>query len=509
VTKARLQTGAAILGLALTGVLAAAFVFSNGWTLYYGDAEAHLNIARRMFDSRTPGYLQIGTVWLPLPHFLMLPFAASDSLWRSGLAGVIPSVLCFIAAGGFLFGAARRLFESALAAFVCIAVFALNPNVLYLSSIPMTEPVFFAALFGLLWAILRFRESPALKWAAAGGVAALAASLTRYEGWFFLPFAALFFLFAGKSRHWRAVFLFGGIAAAGPLWWLAHNFYCFGNALEFYNGPYSAMAIYQRALDAGMARYPGDHDFPKAAQYFAVAVQTAAGRGLLLVSGLGALWVLRKRRFPALLFLLLPPVFYLWSMYSSQVPIFVPSLWPFSYYNTRYALAAFPFLVCCAGALTLAAPVRYRAAAATAIVAAATLPWLIRAPKERQEISICWKESRANSVSRREWTREAAAILKSQYRPGSGIILSFGDLMGILREAGIPQRESLHEGNPAAWNAATSIPRYFLHEEWAVAISGDRVATAIVRSRRTGPRYRPVAVIAVKGAPVIEIYRRD
>ena len=33
--------------------------------LLYGDAVAHINIARRVFDSRTPGLLQLGTVWLP------------------------------------------------------------------------------------------------------------------------------------------------------------------------------------------------------------------------------------------------------------------------------------------------------------------------------------------------------------------------------------------------------------------------------------------------------------
>jgi hypothetical protein len=34
------------------------------------------------------------------------------------------------------------------------------------------------------------------------------------------------------------------------------------------------------------------------------------------------------------------------------------------------------------------------------------------------------------------------------------------------------------------------------------------VATAIVRARRSGPHYECVKMIAVKGAPVIEIYQR-
>ena len=36
----------------------------NGDVLLYGDAVAHINIARRVFDSKTPGLLQLGTCLL-------------------------------------------------------------------------------------------------------------------------------------------------------------------------------------------------------------------------------------------------------------------------------------------------------------------------------------------------------------------------------------------------------------------------------------------------------------
>src|SRR4051812_47249104 len=77
------------------GGLFAWLCFARGWTLYWGDAEAHLNIARSVFDSRNPGYDQLGTVWLPVPHALMLLLARVDTLWRTGLAGVLPNVFCF------------------------------------------------------------------------------------------------------------------------------------------------------------------------------------------------------------------------------------------------------------------------------------------------------------------------------------------------------------------------------------------------------------------------------
>jgi hypothetical protein len=61
----------------------------HGNLLLSGDAVAHINIARRVFDSRTPGLAQLGTVWLPLPHLVMVPFLVSKSLWQTGMGGSI------------------------------------------------------------------------------------------------------------------------------------------------------------------------------------------------------------------------------------------------------------------------------------------------------------------------------------------------------------------------------------------------------------------------------------
>src|SRR5208282_3244514 len=72
------------------------FYFRRGDVLLYGDAVAHINIARRVFDSRTPGLLQLGTVWLPLPHLLMMPFLVSDEMWRRGVGGSIPSMVAYV-----------------------------------------------------------------------------------------------------------------------------------------------------------------------------------------------------------------------------------------------------------------------------------------------------------------------------------------------------------------------------------------------------------------------------
>src|SRR6185369_5355286 len=135
-------------------------------------------------------------------------------------------------------------------------LFALNPNMLYLQSIPMTEALFAASLAALLWATIWFRSTQSMWAVLAAAVASNAASLTRYEGWFLIPFASLYLLFIAK-RKWHAI-VFGALAALGPLSWLAHNQFYYSNALEFYNGPWSAAAIYKRQLAQEMSPYPGD-----------------------------------------------------------------------------------------------------------------------------------------------------------------------------------------------------------------------------------------------------------
>src|SRR5215469_10925690 len=79
-------------------VAMASFVFylRHDLILLYGDAVAHINIARRVFDSKTPGLLQLGTVWLPLPHLLMIPFLTSTKMWQTGAGGSIPSMIAYV-----------------------------------------------------------------------------------------------------------------------------------------------------------------------------------------------------------------------------------------------------------------------------------------------------------------------------------------------------------------------------------------------------------------------------
>ena len=128
--------------------------FLQGELLLYGDAVAHINIARRVLDSRTPGAVQLGTVWLPLPHLLSMPFVINDWMWRSGVGGSIASMMAYVLAVVGMFRLVRDR-ASRFAAWLAAALLGLNPNLLYMQSTAMTESIFLAAV---IWAVVYFDE---------------------------------------------------------------------------------------------------------------------------------------------------------------------------------------------------------------------------------------------------------------------------------------------------------------------------------------------------------------
>ncbi|HET7749645.1 MAG TPA: hypothetical protein VFK81_09710, partial [Terriglobales bacterium] len=143
-------------------LIAFLWYFRHNQVLLYGDAVAHINIARRVFDSRTPGLKQLGTVWLPLPHLLILPFIFSDWSWQTGFGGSWPFMIAYLAA---VLGIFRLLrdgvspspsrqtppWPARLASWFAALIFAANPNLLYLQSTAMTETLYLA-LF--IWAVV-------------------------------------------------------------------------------------------------------------------------------------------------------------------------------------------------------------------------------------------------------------------------------------------------------------------------------------------------------------------
>ena len=491
-----------VAGVLLCGLLLAVWsaaavylCYSRGWLLYYGDAECHLDIARKIVDSQTPGYKQIGTVWLPLTHWAMLPFVRRDDLWHNGIAGSIPFAFFFVVGGCFLFAAVRRIFQSTPAAVTAVALCALNPNLLYIQATPMTEGMFFGCLAAILYFTVRFRETQAW-WAVAGaGIALCLATLTRYDGWFLIPFVGLYFLCAARQHRLAVALVFCFLASLGPLFWLAHNWKMSGDALDFYRGPYSALAI------QGSANYPGNHYWPRAFQFFGYTAYFCAGPCLAVMGTLGIIALVAKRAFWPLILLLLPPAFYLLSVHSGGTPMWVPVLYSGGIYNVRYGLSILPLLAVATAAIVAVFPRWIRSRVAAVAIVAATVPWLIHPHPENW---IVFQEGNKNYAGHRELERDVEDYLRPRYVRGSGIVTEFGATTAIYRDLGIPLKETLTGDNGAIWGAASNGPNQFPHQAWAVVIAGDYAEKAVQKAGC----FTLEQTFKVNDAPEIHIYRR-
>jgi hypothetical protein len=152
---------------ALVSLFSFFYYFRHSDLLLYGDAIAHINIARRVFDSETPGLLQLGTVWLPLPHLLMIPFIWSNPMWQNGTGGSIPSMIAYVFGVVGIFRLVRGMLQADLSqeagtkaaasvgAWAAAFAYGANPNLIYMQATAMTESVYLA-LF--IWTVVYFAE---------------------------------------------------------------------------------------------------------------------------------------------------------------------------------------------------------------------------------------------------------------------------------------------------------------------------------------------------------------
>ena len=509
--------GAGLVTILASALSLSAFLiyFRRGDLLLYGDAVAHINLARRIFDSLTPGFDQLGTVWLPLPHLLMAPFVANDWLWRTGVAGAIPSMIAFVFGALGLFRlasdtatrwhAAPRLTVAAGA--FAAAIYALNPNLLYLQTTAMNEPLYLALL---VWAVVwlqRFRarirdnrgDNCAGRALVACGALTAAAEMTRYDGWFaagFIGIAALLIWICNRQKmRLRAAVLFVILVAGAPTFWLAFNYKLHGNAIDFANGPYSARAIEQRSPHPAIGPlHPGDHDVRLAAIYFVRTVEADLGQkgrlAVLLIAGLGALFASRRSWPILLLWAALP--FYVYSIAYGSIPIFMPELPPWSYYNTRYGTALLPAIAACVATsvVLLVGRLQRRAVQAGVFAALVVLIAFTYAtayvvphhrgwsfPGEPNAGPLVWREAKVNAVTRQRFEMQLAGELQ-KLPVNSRILMNCSDHVGALQRADIPLRNVINDANGLFWQEALRAPAN--EADFVVAIAHDQVSQALL-----------------------------
>jgi len=497
----------------ISSAIAVWWSWSHAAFLLYGDAEAHIHIARRLFDSHRPGITQLGSVWLPLPHLLLAPFLLVDSWWRSGFAPVFPSAGCYLLACVGLYRLTHK-WLSVPASSLALALFAANPNLLYMQTTAMTEPLFLCELIWVVLFLVEWYESldtePArsarLLWAV---IAVLAAAVyTRYDGWIlgFLAWLAMAVCLARRGRLSRPNFILASIVLLlAPAGWMAYNAVVFGDWLDFMRGPYSASAIELRTSSSAVDPHPGWHNPWVSLVYFAKAAEmdvAALGWGefifAIAAAGTAVAWLRPKRSTEAAaqasasapsrttwawtLLLWLPLPFYAYSVSYGSVPIFLPVWKPFSWYNTRYGmemLPAFAFFFGFAADAALGWLQQRRPKYRRAMIAALFLLLAANVAEMLREKPLTYVEAKKNTDARGYYNVAIAAALKQLHEldPNGVVLMNTSLFPSIVPHAGLTYAQTINESDKEFYWAALGDPA--AHVAIVLAFVGDDIDKAV------------------------------
>ncbi len=480
-----------LLGFAV-GLCWLGYYYSAGLTTAHYDAKARLLMARKLFDSTSPGYLQMGTHWLPLLHILYLPFVVVDSQYRTGFTPSLISVASYALSGWLLYRIARRATGSWRAGVFSGVLFLSNANWQYLQSSPLTEPVFAVLMLLAVDRLLAWRENAesALPWSAAIWTALCC--MCRYEGWLVFGGVLSYLLFerwrgALDSRTAaRAMFIFV-IAFSLPV--AAHFGYLYAWTGESFfhrvaRGNASPYVTYRRPLLSLI-------------YHLAELAQIAASVPLVMAIG-GIAYSLRSReraiRWLPLFLLWLPSVMNVAALYWGLI------------YRVRYSTLLVPAIAVFAGLLTLSGTtVRHTFTACVLVVAA--LPWASHILPHSWEFRALFAGPGIvllpltalglflYASARNRYVLASLAlcvagtqipVLKGEYRPilaealehsyieperqqvltclrenydGSRILIDIGRLAPLVYDTGFPVREFVYnEGEQKEWARALSDP---------------------------------------------------
>lgn len=460
--KPRPPVGLIVFAVALIVGAAAAYFFSlHGLTLAHYDARGHLIVARRLTDSLTPGWRQIGALWLPLPHLLNAIPVMWDWNYRTGFSAVAINVVAMGIGLGALADFVARRTGSAAAAVAAAAIVQINPGVLFLAGTPMTEPLLFALGWLALNSADRRLDSPEAYVPLSNPGPWMALSvLTRYEAW---PIAAALTTLAAASRRSDRARTFVRLA----VW------------------PTAAAAAFLLFGRITLGRFFADADFftpdnPAAGHPLAALGEIVrgyhelAGWPVLALTLAGGVWLcaraVRERAARPLL----------------PLALFAAAALPFSAfldghpYRVRYMIA----LVVAGGPLIGAAlgavPRRWRVGAA---LAAVVLAGWVRPPLSADApMTLEAQRERVAQGERSAITKYLAGHYDG--RPILASMNSLGHYMQELSQIGLPLRDFIHAGNGDLWSAAVATPAR--HAGWVLieerAEGGDELA-ALERQR--------------------------
>lgn len=481
---------------AIWGTIAAVHYHRLGLTLAHFDARAHLVVARRVFDNLIPGWQQVGAVWLPLPHLLNAVPVQIDYFYRTGYFAVGISIASMAVACWAIAALIQRTTGSWIGGVCAAALLMLNPDVLYLQSTPMSEPLLFGTTFlavALIGQVIlddlddRDPERRRGRRVVAGWVL-VAAALSRFEAWPIL--ATLLVLAIVAMRLGGAPWSGAARRVRGLAWWPLWAIAAFLLDSKITVGRWFVASGFFVPENPALG-----HPWLAWTQVWTAFVPLT-GSALPWMAVAGAVWIVvvaaRRRERAALLVVLslatcavLP-----WGAYLKGHPVIL-----------RYGI---PIVAACAaitGVAVALLPRRLQAAAALIVVGVAV--W--QAPPFEQRPPMVTESLRdaSNSAGRRAVT--TFLLAHWDHEP---IMMSMGSLAHYMQDLsldGFRIRDFVHEGDGEIWRAAVEHPQPFV--EWIAVDEIGRGGDALYWKGQHDPSFFAGYARVAQGGGVA-LYRR-
>lgn len=447
--------------MTMISIVAFLYYLSNGLGIAYNDARSHLDISRRVVENLTPGFAQLGSVWLPLPHLLATLTVWNDFMWHSGLAGALQSMIAYIATGLMIYNILRVFGVNLLGRIIGVLVFALNTNILYMQSTAMTELLLIGVMTAGVYELIMWHKENTMIRLVKSGFWIMLSTLIRYDGWFLLAFAFCLICYRTYRKHGYkttegTLVLFTTLAGFGIFLWLFWNLMIFKDPLYFAFGPYSAAAQQDQLEAAGVLHTK--HNFLLSLQTYIYAMIYNSGLFTLVMgtAGMIFMWFDKNIKSPlriASIALLAPFVFNIFALYFGHSVLFVQGLAGNSWFNIRYGLMMVPALAIFIGYLVHRLKnIRFVLIGLLCFVMVFTF-----ANKDAVTIDDAVIGASGKNVS------QVSGWLKQHATNNDGFVLiSVASHDAIIFSSGLPMKKFIHEGTGQYYTEATTHP-----EKWA------------------------------------------
>ncbi len=336
---------------AIVSVGSLIYYYSIHLTLAYNDATSHLNIARRVIDSLTPGLVQIGSTWLPLLHILELPLIWNSTMWHTGLAGSFVSMVSYMISAYFVFKIVSNITSSKVSGFIGLLIFLTNANMVYMQTMAMFEPLLIVNALGVCYFLLLWSQKNTLHHLIYAAIFALLGSLSRYDGWFVLAGACGYvFIYTLIKKNFKKAegnfVIFTTLAGLGVFCWFLYNLAIFGDPFYFAKNEYSAFAQQAQLLSKGFLPSKGNIVL----SFTEYALATILNQGIVysFLASMGFIYflftnIIKKDNW-AVYLLTIPFFFNVYALSAGHSVIWLPNLPPHvnTFFNVRYGLLMLP-----------------------------------------------------------------------------------------------------------------------------------------------------------------------